>query len=77
MAEMGPLPEAPENPILLALGFVLAQPEVDTVIVGTHNPSHLVSNIEMVARQLPIPPETVKALHRRFEEAGDEWLQLT
>jgi aryl-alcohol dehydrogenase-like predicted oxidoreductase len=77
MAQMGPLPGAPEDPILLAMGFVLAQSEVDTVIVGTHNPSHVLSNIEMVERQLPIPAETVKALHHRFEEVGDQWMQLT
>lgn len=77
MERMGPLPRAPENSILLALGFVLAQPEVDTIIVGTHNPAHLSSNIEMVARQLPISADTVDALHRRFEEADDGWLQLT
>ena len=77
MEGMGPLPQAPENAILLALGFVLAQPEVDTIIVGTHNPAHLSSNIEMVMRQLPISAETVEALHHRFEEADDGWLQLT
>ena len=77
MERMGPLPKAPENPILLALGFVLSQSEVDTVIVGTHNPSHLSSNIEMITRQLPIPIETVEALQRRFEEADDGWFQLT
>lgn len=77
MERMGPLPRAPENSILLALGFVLAQPEVDTIIVGTHNPAHLSSNIEMVTRQLPISAETVDALHRRFEEVDDGWLQLT
>ena len=77
MDGLGPLPQAPENPILLALGFVLAQAEVDTIIVGTHNPSHLLSNIEMVTQQLPIPTETVEALHHRFEEVDDGWLQLT
>ena len=77
MAQMGVLPDEPEDPILLAMGFVLAQPEVDTVIVGTHNPSHVLSNIELVKRQLPIPTETVEALHRRFEDADDGWLQLT
>ena len=67
-----------KNSILLALGFVLAQPEVDTIIVGTHNPSHLSSNIEMVTRQLPIPArKLLQALHRRFDEADDGWLQLT
>lgn len=77
MEGRGPLPQAPEDPILLALGFVLAQPQVDTIIVGTHNPSHLASNIEMVTHQLPIPTETVDALQRRFEEADDGWFQLT
>lgn len=77
MEGMGPLPQAPEDPILLALGFVLAQPQVDTIIVGTHNPSHLASNVEMVTHRLPIPTETVDALQRRFEEADDGWFQLT
>ena len=77
MEGLGPLPQAPEDPILLALGFVLAQPQVDTIIVGTHNPSHLSSNIEMVTHQLPIPTETVDVLQRRFEEADDGWFQLT
>lgn len=77
MEGMGALPQAPEDPILLALGFVLAQPQVDTIIVGTHNPLHLSSNIEMVTHQLPIPTETVDALQRRFEEADDGWFQLT
>ncbi len=77
MEGMGPLPQAPEDPILLALGFVLAQPQVDTIIVGTHNPSHLASNVEMVTHRLPIPTETVDALRRRFEDADDGWFQLT
>ena len=77
MAKMGPLPGAPDNPVMLALAFVLAEPEVDTAIVGTHNPSHLRSNIAMVGAGLSIPPETLQELHRRFEELGKQWPQRT
>jgi aryl-alcohol dehydrogenase-like predicted oxidoreductase len=77
MAEMGPVPGAPEDPILLAMGFVFAHPEVDTAIVGTHNPSHVLSNIEMVERRLPIPEEAVKELYCRFDQVGERWPQLT
>jgi aryl-alcohol dehydrogenase-like predicted oxidoreductase len=77
MAKMGPLPGAPQNPILLALGFVLAHDEVDTAIVGTRNPEHMQANIEGVEGELPIPAEVVEELHRRFEELGQGWVQLT
>jgi aryl-alcohol dehydrogenase-like predicted oxidoreductase len=77
MAKMGPLPGAPQNPLLLALGFVLAHDEVDTAIVGTRNPEHMQANIDWVEGELPIPPEVVEDLHRRFEEVGQGWGQLT
>jgi aryl-alcohol dehydrogenase-like predicted oxidoreductase len=77
MAKMGPLPGAPQNPILLALGFVLAHDEVDTAIVGTRNPEHMQANIECVEGKLPIPARVVEELHRRFEEVGQGWVQLT
>ena len=77
MAGMGPVPGAPEDPILLALGFVFAHDQVDTAIVGTLNPSHLRSNIDMVERGIDIPPETVEELHRRYDLLGESWLQLT
>ena len=73
MAGMGPLPDDPEDPALLALGFIFAHPEVDTAIVGTGNLSHLTSNIEMVERDLPISTAAVEELHRRFDELGDGW----
>lgn len=77
MAALGPLPpEAPDNPILLALGFTLAHDEVDTAIVGTKNPDHLRANIHWVEEELPLAPEVVEELHRRFDELGGEWEQL-
>ena len=76
MAQMGPIPGAPEDPVLLAMGFALAHPVVDTIIVGTHNPSHLIANVEMVERWPSVQAETVQELHRRFDEVGGPWPQL-
>jgi len=68
MIDMGPIPQAPEDPILLALGFVLAHPEIDTAIVGTANPAHMKANIARVENELPIQAEVVRELHRRFDQ---------
>jgi aryl-alcohol dehydrogenase-like predicted oxidoreductase len=70
MADMGPIPSAPEDPILLSLGFTLAHEEVDTAIVGTRNPEHMKSNIELAESQLTIPEQVVRELHRRFDQLG-------
>ena len=75
MVSMGPVPGAPEDPILLALGFVFAHDEVDTAIVGTASLPHLRSNIEVVERRLPIAAEAVEELRRRFDQLGERWLQ--
>ena len=75
LAQDGPLPEEPEDPILLALGFTLAHPEVDTAIVGTRNPVHMRANIRLVEEALPIHPATVEELHRRFQRYGQDWRQ--
>ncbi|MGC9522347.1 MAG: aldo/keto reductase [Anaerolineae bacterium] len=85
MQELGPLSGAPDNGILLALGFAFAHEAVDTFIVGTRNPDHMWANIEWVNNRLPIAEETVAELHRRFEQlAGDQvsdifsqWRQLS
>lgn len=77
MAGMGPVTGAPDDRVLFALGFALAHSEVDTAIVGTHNPRHMQSNISMVNERLPISEEAVEELHRRFDELGDNWPQMT
>ena len=77
MASAGPIPGAPDDRILLAMGFVFAHPEVDTAIIGTRNPSHMLANIELVEKELPIRTEVVAELHRRFEQLGNEWVQLS
>ena len=74
--DMGPLPGVPDDRMLVAMGFVLAHPEVDTAIVGTRNPSHMLSNVRGLETQTPIATETVDELRRRFDEVGDRWVQL-
>ncbi len=68
MLDMGPLLAAPQDPILLALGFVLAHEEVDTAIVGTRNPDHMRANVEIVENELPLALGVVQELHRRFDQ---------
>lgn len=75
MQDEGPIPGAPEDPILLALGFTLAHEEVDTAIVGTKNPDHVRANVRMVEEQLPIASEAVEVLRRRYDELEDDWRQ--
>ena len=75
MAEQGAIPGAPDDRFLLALGFVFGQPEVDTLIVGTHNPSHMRSNLDHVNNNLPISEEAIEELRRRFDELDDGWEQ--
>lgn len=64
---IGPILRAPEDPILLSLGFTLAHEEVDTAILGTRSPEHMRTNIKLVENELPLPAEVVQELHRRFE----------
>ncbi|HEY59853.1 MAG TPA: aldo/keto reductase [Anaerolineae bacterium] len=76
MKAMGPIPQEPKNPILTSIGFVLAHPEVDTIIIGTINEDHLRENIRLINNDLPISSKTVEELHHRFNELGAQWLQL-
>jgi len=76
MAALGPIPGAPTDPVLLSLAFTLAHPEVDTAIVGTRNPAHMLANIRGVQEGLLIPQEALEELQRRFERLGRQWPQL-
>ena len=73
MVGLGPIHGAPEDPMVLALGFVLAHDQVHTAIVGTGDPDHLRANVEAVEKQLPISEDVVSELHRRFDQLGREW----
>jgi aryl-alcohol dehydrogenase-like predicted oxidoreductase len=59
--------------VALALGFVLAHPEVATAIVGTGDPDHMRHNISIVENQLPLPAEAVEELRRRYDQLGWTW----
>ena len=76
MRELGPIDGEPEDPHILTMGFTLAHPNVDVAIVGSHNPAHVQSNIEIVENQLPIEGSVVQELYRRFEQLEDNWSQL-
>lgn len=75
MAAESPIPGAPDDPILLALGFTLAHDEVDTAIVGTSDPEHMRANIERVETELPIAAQAVEELHCRFDQLEEGWVQ--
>lgn len=75
--DLGPIQGSPNDPVLLAMGYTLSYPEVDVAIIGSHNPKHILSNIEMVESRLPISGEAVADLNRRFDELGANWRQLT
>ena len=66
--EVRPMSEAPEDPLVLALGFTLAHKEVDTAIVGTSSPDHMRANIRLVENELPIPMSIVREFHERFDQ---------
>ena len=73
MSAGGPIPGAPDDRILLCLGFTMAREEVDVAIVGTMNPEHLKSNIRLFEEQIPISEVAVEELYRRFDQLGDDW----
>lgn len=73
MQGVRPLDGAPEDSIELALGFVLAHEQVDTAIVGTRNPEHMLANIRMVEKSLPLEGTLVAELHRLYDEVGSDW----
>jgi len=73
----GEAPGEPEDPVVAAMGFTLAHPEVHVVIIGTKNPRHMASNINSLDDALAIDPQFVTAMHERFAALDDDWRQLT
>ncbi len=73
MKAIGPIPGEPDDPILLAMGFTLAHPEVDTIILGTANPDHMRSNVSTFQAGVEIDPGVVEELHARFEKLDSDW----
>jgi aryl-alcohol dehydrogenase-like predicted oxidoreductase len=78
MLELGPLSEdAPVDNILLALYFVLHHSEVNSAIVGTKKPDHLLSNIKNIESGIDISEEVIEDLRMRFDKLGKNWAQQT
>lgn len=75
LTEMGPIDGESDDPIATSIGFTFAHPEISTAIVGTANPAHMRSNVEMVESGIDISPGVVQELHRRFDERGGDWEQ--
>ena len=73
MRALGPIDAEPDNHIETALGFVLAHEQVDTAIVGTRNPAHMLANVRTVEERLPLDGAVLDELRRRYDEVGREW----
>ena len=77
MRAEGAVAGEPEDPIIAAMGFTFAHPEVNVAIVGTKNPRHMSSNIESLPAALSVSGEMVDDLHELFARLDDGWRQLT
>ena len=73
MIDVAPIQNMIDDPIELALGFILAHSQISTAIVGTRNPLHLLSNIKTIESCLPLAREILDELHERFDRVGAEW----
>lgn len=75
MTELGAIDGESDDPIATSIGFTFAHAEISTAIVGTANPAHMRSNVELVESGMDIAPGVVEELHRRFDEIGGDWEQ--
>jgi aryl-alcohol dehydrogenase-like predicted oxidoreductase len=76
MIELGPLPDnSPNDNIELALFFVLAHNQVNTAIVGTKKPEHLLSNLKSIESGSYLSEDVIAELYDRFDKLGDDWFQ--
>ena len=57
------------TPMEFILRFTFTNPDLDTTIVGTINPAHLQSNLDILA-QGPLPPALYEEAKRRLAAAG-------
>ena len=70
-AKLDELREAGESRTAFMLRFTLTHPDVQTVIVGTVNPEHLLENIRTVARGR-LSPDIYEEAKRRLDRIGLE-----
>ena len=77
LLKLGPVVDSPDDRFVLSIGFVLGHEEIDTAIIGTSNSEHLIENVKVIENKLPISNSTILDLHRRFDNEGKNWKQLT
>ena len=53
MSAGGPIREAPDDRILLCLGFTMARVEVDFAVVGATKPGHVTVSLRLSSAQIP------------------------
>ena len=68
-AKLEDLQEADESRTAFMLRFTLTHPGIDTIIVGTQNPAHLMENVVAVNRG-PLPADVYEEAKRRLSAAG-------
>tara|TARA_B100000575_G_scaffold250887_1_gene217992 strand:+ start:566 stop:1480 length:915 start_codon:yes stop_codon:yes gene_type:complete len=73
----GKIDQEPEDRILTSMGYVFSFNEIDVGIIGTQNPKHLLSNINMYSECLNMSEKVIKELNNRFDEFGKDWDQRT
>ena len=57
------------SPMEFILRFTFTNPDLDTTIVGTINPAHLQTNLDIL-QQGPLPPELYEEAKHRLAAAG-------
>jgi aryl-alcohol dehydrogenase-like predicted oxidoreductase len=70
-------PLVPEGMIMpqMALGFILGEPTVSTIIPGMRKPAHVSSNLEMSDAE-PLDPDLMKELEKhRWDRKPTKWSQ--
>ena len=58
-------------PMEFILRFTFTNPDLDTTIVGTIDPAHLHTNLDILA-QGPLPPDLYGEAKKRLAAAGSE-----
>ena len=77
MTRLGNITDEPEDRIMTSMGYIFSFNDIDVGIIGTQNPKHLLSNIDMYSECLKISREVINELNRRFDEFGKNWDQRT
>ncbi|MEC8750354.1 MAG: aldo/keto reductase [Chloroflexota bacterium] len=73
----GSIINEPKDRIMTSMGYTFSFNDIDVGIIGTQNPKHLLSNIDMYKECLEMPKEVVNELNKRFDKFGKNWDQRT